>query len=513
MISLVMEELRKHLDQLFPTFLNPPATEYEIQLIEEQMNIKFSSDLRQLYLTHNGENEMGPGLFFGLPFLSLNDLLQEWKIWSELEEEYAFEGDSFSIPTGYIKERYINRYWIPISKDFGGNNLGIDLDPDNGGKIGQLINFGRDEEVKFVIANQLNDLLQFIIETIEEGNYTIHRDEDYTYWSYGRNKNIHFMDVLHSLDLPVLNPIKSSFTKEDVINWFEQLDTKWKHLVQKKASNPDAFVKKKKLYLIGEDISDITPLSICTEVREMILSGNQINDIRSLVNMTSLKKLYLVNNPVSEIEAIASLKNLQQLNINKTEISDLMQIAKAPMLKELEMLDTNIEDYSALQQCKSLESLTISVHSLKQLEAISNMCSLKELHIHNMKNISEEEIQLLKRLKNLQLIEFENSYLTSLNCLSTCNSLNEIVLNHTILKDGSDIGDLKGLKKLKLNDSTIHNLEVIAQSPSLKIFQGSFQQFNILKDLFSRKIDFSTISGEMTEAESEVWHQYLDSNE
>lgn len=83
------------------------------------------------------------------------------------------EGASYSVPAGYIKERDINRNWIPISKDFGGNNIGIDVDPDKKCRIGQVINFGCDEEIKYVIANQLSEFLLFISETIVQGNYQI----------------------------------------------------------------------------------------------------------------------------------------------------------------------------------------------------------------------------------------------------------------------------------------------------------------------------------------------------
>lgn len=34
----------------------------------------------------------------------------------------------------------MNHNWIPISKDYGGNNIGIDVDPDEKGKVGQDIN-------------------------------------------------------------------------------------------------------------------------------------------------------------------------------------------------------------------------------------------------------------------------------------------------------------------------------------------------------------------------------------
>ncbi|MGG2082211.1 SMI1/KNR4 family protein [Lysinibacillus pakistanensis] len=71
MIKLTMEKLKVQLDQIFSPFLNPPASEEEIQRVENEMAIKFPDEIRELYLIHNGEREDGPGLFFGLPFFTI----------------------------------------------------------------------------------------------------------------------------------------------------------------------------------------------------------------------------------------------------------------------------------------------------------------------------------------------------------------------------------------------------------------------------------------------------------
>jgi len=118
----------------------------------------------------------------------------------------------------------------------------------------------------------------------------------------------------------------------------------------------------------------------------------------------------------------------------------------------------------------------------------------------------------LGHLENLQVITFENCYLKNLDCLSSSRQLREIILKNTILEDGTAIGELKNLKCLKLDGTTIENLKVIAKSSSLQIFTGSFEQFNYLKDLFHQAIDFSTIVGGMTAEEQKVWHQYLDTH-
>ncbi|WP_286923651.1 MULTISPECIES: SMI1/KNR4 family protein [Lysinibacillus] len=509
MIKLTMEKLKVQLDQIFSPFLNPPASEEEIQRVENEMAVKFPDEIRELYLIHNGEREDGPGLFFGLPFLPLNDVLQEWHVWKQLEDEFAMTGSSYSVPTGYIKERYINRFWIPISKDFGGNNIGIDVDPDYQGQIGQVINFGRDEEVKYVIATQLSDFLEFIAETIFQGNYQIEQEEDDLYWNY--KNSTHFLDTLKTLELPVLHHESQTF-KEETAKWMQDLDSGWKEIIQEEYSNPENFIKRKQLYLIGKKLTHIKPLQFCTEVKELILTSNELTDITPLKNMLSLKKLYLVKNPLSDLTPLQNLEHLQELNINDTQVFDITPLVSISQLKNLEMDQTDVKDFSILQQCQALESLSISIVNKEQLRQITQISNLKQLGIHQLKNIEEVDLLQLDHLENLQVITFENCYLKNLDCLSSSRQLRQIILKNTVLEDGTAIGALKNLKCLKLDGTTIENLKVIAKSSSLQIFTGSFEQFNYLKDLFHQAIDFSTIVGGMTAEEQKVWHQYLNTH-
>ncbi|WP_231348257.1 SMI1/KNR4 family protein, partial [Bacillus mycoides] len=288
--------------------------------------------LRMLYLTHNGEVKSGPGLFFGLPFLSLDEVLNEWRVWKRIEEEEFLNFDAFSIPAKCIKETYVNYKWIPISKDYGGNNIGIDVDPDEKGEMGQVINFGRDEEVKYVMANRISDFLLFILQTLKDKNFTIHQEEDYLYWSYGANNNIHFLDALFNIELPVLHPQFIFQSENNVKDWYDSLDGEWKNIVGS-SERADKFIREKRLYLGGKGLVDISPLHICTEVRELILSGNEIKDLTGLERMNSLKKLYLVNNPVQDLTPIIHLQHLQEMNIKNTRINNLSALVEISSLK------------------------------------------------------------------------------------------------------------------------------------------------------------------------------------
>lgn len=195
MLHSILDELKVELSKVFPDSLNPPATEEEIKQVEETIQIIFPDDLRELYLAFNGEKESGPGLFFGQPFLSLDEMMNEWKIWQDLEEEYANLLETESDPPGWVKTMYINRNWLPISKDYGGNNIGLDFDPDTEGVYGQIIRFGRDIDVKYVIAVNTTALLQFMVRQLKTMDYTVipkEYDENDLTWYVGQDEEIIF---------------------------------------------------------------------------------------------------------------------------------------------------------------------------------------------------------------------------------------------------------------------------------------------------------------------------------
>lgn len=75
-----------------------------------------------------------------------------------------------SSPANAIRKKYFHYKWLPIFSDFGGNYLGIDLDPDMNGVKGQVINFGRDEEDMFVFANNLDAFFDLILYHININN-------------------------------------------------------------------------------------------------------------------------------------------------------------------------------------------------------------------------------------------------------------------------------------------------------------------------------------------------------
>lgn len=107
---------------------------------------------------------------------------------------------SVSVKPGVVKQVYANKLWIPFAYDWGGNHLGIDLDPGVNGIRGQVINFGRDEDRKRAIAPNVTAFVQWLVGQLQVGNFLIEQEDD-----TGRSFNTlnppstHFLDAIQTL--------------------------------------------------------------------------------------------------------------------------------------------------------------------------------------------------------------------------------------------------------------------------------------------------------------------------
>ena len=202
-LDILENWLEEHLPEVKKD-LNPPATMEEIQLLEKTIGRSLPQDFISLYQWHNGQMGDAPtGLWYGLEFMSIKGIIShielEKQIIKQIGEDVINSMSEWmkSTPDGFVKKASNNQFWIPFTYDYGGNFLGIDLDPDKMGIVGQVINFGRDENRKIVTNESISDFLFWLIEELRSGNFNINIEDD-----GGRSLNTlrpksgHFLDAL-----------------------------------------------------------------------------------------------------------------------------------------------------------------------------------------------------------------------------------------------------------------------------------------------------------------------------
>ncbi|MEA1072177.1 SMI1/KNR4 family protein [Sphingomonas sp. LY160] len=164
-----------HLDPAQYVF-NPPATDAQIDAFERLVGLTLPKSYRQLYRWHDGEDDDRWGHIYGLPIESLRQAASDWTAWNETIAEFGgnrYIVPASSWPAGTVDPAYANPRWIPLTLDGSGNHIGLDFDPWPGGRVGQVILYGRDEDVKVVLAPSLGAFLGWIADLLEGGNFRL----------------------------------------------------------------------------------------------------------------------------------------------------------------------------------------------------------------------------------------------------------------------------------------------------------------------------------------------------
>lgn len=180
--------------------LSEGATQNDVNELEHELDCSLPIEVRESLQVHDGQERGGrpTGIIFGCMLLDCEEIVQEWKNWRVVNEEYlttppnphpqyppkAFGGASSSSsaapisqsstnplwrqdlldrqdsqPPRAIQKAYAHPGWIPLARDWGGNNLAVDLAPGPVGKWGQIIIFGRDYDCKYVVARSWSAFL------------------------------------------------------------------------------------------------------------------------------------------------------------------------------------------------------------------------------------------------------------------------------------------------------------------------------------------------------------------
>lgn len=190
------------------------CTQNDLNELEHELDCSLPIEVRESLQCHDGQERGGrpTGIIFGCMLLDCEEIVQEWKNWRTVNEEYlttppnhSFQtssrplngGSSHSSsshqatnplwrqelldrqesqPPRAIQKAYAHPSWIPLARDWGGNNIAVDLAPGPQGKWGQIIIFGRDYDCTYVIARSWSAFLASVADDI--GSEKVYVDEE-----------------------------------------------------------------------------------------------------------------------------------------------------------------------------------------------------------------------------------------------------------------------------------------------------------------------------------------------
>lgn len=192
-----------------------------------------------------------------------------------------------------------------------------------------------------------------------------------------------------------------------------------------------------------QEIGNPSGIEHCINLRILHLVGNQISDISPLAGLTRLDTLQLGSNKIADISPLAELKSLQWLQLRRNKISDISPLTGLTGLVTLELNENPIRDISALAQLTELMDL-------------------------NLNDTEITEIEVLEGLTNLRILYLKSNQITDISPLAKLTNLEELSLNANQI---SDISVLEGLTNLQWLDLRNNRLDLSAGSESMKTIQ------------------------------------------
>ncbi|KAK1504273.1 SMI1/KNR4 family protein [Colletotrichum tamarilloi] len=192
------------------------CTDNDLNELEHQLDCSLPLDVRESLMVHDGQERLGmpTGIIFGSMLLDCEEIVQEWDQWRKVNQEFLSEaayqrpaalpkalGSSNQasssrepaspaaanngswrqdliarqdcVPPNAVQRSYAHPAWIPLVRDWGGNNLAVDLAPGPSGKWGQIVLFGRDYDTKYVIARSWAHFLAMVADDLSSGKWFV----------------------------------------------------------------------------------------------------------------------------------------------------------------------------------------------------------------------------------------------------------------------------------------------------------------------------------------------------
>jgi internalin A len=126
------------------------------------------------------------------------------------------------------------------------------------------------------------------------------------------------------------------------------------------------------LYLEQNLISDITPLSGLSGLIGLFIMDNQISDVSPLIGLTNLRHLYLDNNQINDISPLSAFTDLDNLSLSDNMITELPYLDDFHCYGVLFLRNNMISDLTPISQIGHIDYLDISGNRITDLSALMN---------------------------------------------------------------------------------------------------------------------------------------------
>ncbi|HZM78302.1 MAG TPA: SMI1/KNR4 family protein [Candidatus Limnocylindrales bacterium] len=156
----------------------PPATAQDFAVYRDAFGEEVPAGLAEIYAV------IGSGPLLNDDLLSIEQVVATRRMWDGIiaesdDPDSDYHESITSLDPDAVSALYWKSGWVQFAMDGGGNGFAVDLVPEPGGTVGQVINVGSDEDYRAVLAVSVADFLARIVRLTGSGRVSL-SDDGYT---------------------------------------------------------------------------------------------------------------------------------------------------------------------------------------------------------------------------------------------------------------------------------------------------------------------------------------------
>ncbi len=214
-----------------------------------------------------------------------------------------------------------------------------------------------------------------------------------------------------------------------------------------------------------QQVSSLSGLESCKNLYYLHMGSQDISDISPLSSLTKLKELTLDQNyKISDITPLRNLTALEWLNLSNNLITDITALEKLTRLKNLDLQFNDIKSISALYNLKDISELQISGASFSDVKPLEGFLKIRLLWlIHCTIN----DISYLENLINIENLHLAWNQISDITPLSNMKKLEWVALEMNNVADITPLKDLPNLRYIRLWDNQINDIKPLVDNPGI----------------------------------------------
>ena len=275
--------------------------------------------------------------------------------------------------------------------------------------------------------------------------------------------------VREALDLDASQPLTCQWVAS--LSWLEATSRDIQSL-----EGLQNFTGLRGLFLGGNRISDLSPLSALFQIDRLSVYDNQLADLAPLSGLSDLTSLHLERNHVSDLSPLSPLEKLQDLGLDGNLIQDLSPLAELDSLTNLSLSSNWVEDLSPLADLTQLQQVVVSDNDISDVAPLAGLEHLRSLVLGSAGGGNRvSDVTPLGGLVGLENLDLSNNPVTDLSPLVDLDQLERFHMDRFNstgpLPDLTPLADLEALTELGLANNSLDDLTFLASCSQLEILR------------------------------------------